>query len=228
MSAKQKGVYHTASEHLKPMLTVDVVIFTIEADQLKVLLIERSREPFKGSHALPGGFIESNEKLEAAAQRILVERAGVGHMYLEQLYTFDGSGKDPRGRIPTVAYVALARRDSIAFASNQAQLVSVIALPPMAFDHAGIVKYAMKRLRYKLEYTNAVASLLPAEFTLQELQRVYEIIFARPIDKRNFRKKFLSLDMITETKKMRSGGRHRPARLYRFKTMAPTSLANFF
>lgn len=220
------------ARHIDPILTVDVVIFVMENDALKVLMIRRQKNPFKGMYALPGAFIESRETLERAARRTLKERAGVTtKVYLEQLYTFDSSGKDPRGRIPTVVYFALTRRDDIFFhpeMHRDASLVPVGALPPMAFAHTDIVRYAVKRLRYKLQYTNAVAALLPTEFTFQELQRSYEIIFARPMDKRNFRKKFLSLGLIEATGKMRTGKKHRPARLYVFKKTEPTSLANFF
>ncbi len=223
----------TNQKHLAPVLTVDAVIFTIEDDTLKVLLTRRFKEPFKGAYALPGAFIEPAEKLNQAAKRILKERAGVTgvDIFLEQLYTFDGSGKDPRGAIPTVAYFALVRREQIVFhpeLHRDASLVPVKELPPMAFAHADIIQYAKQRLRFKLEYTNAVSALLPGEFTFAELQRAYEIIFDRELDKRNFRKKFLALNLIRETTKIRAGGRHRPARLYVFKNLEPEMLANFF
>jgi 8-oxo-dGTP diphosphatase len=220
-------------KNLAPILTVDVVVFTIEDGILKVLLTRRFKEPFKGAYALPGAFIDPAEKLDEAAKRILKERAGVTgvEIFLEQLYTFDGSGKDPRGSIPTVAYFALVRRDQIIFhpeLHRDAMLIPVKNLPPMAFAHADIVRYASNRLRFKLEYTNAVAALLPTAFTFAELQKAYETIFDRTIDKRNFRKKFLALNLIKETTKMRAGGRHRPARLYVFKSLKPQMLPNFF
>lgn len=218
---------------MSPILTVDVVVFTIEDNALKVLLIRRFKEPFKGSFALPGAFLEGDKSMHDAARRILRERAGVTGLdvFLEQLYTFDGSGKDPRGRIPTVAYFALVRRDQIVFhpeLHRDASLVPVKKLPVTAFAHADIIQYAQQRLCFKFEYTNAVAALLPTEFTFAELQKAYEIVFDKPMDKRNFRKKFLTLDLVRETTKMRSGGRHRPARLYVFKSREQMTLKNFF
>lgn len=213
-------------------LTTDVVIFTIEEGLLKVLLIRRANEPFKDSWALPGGFIWDNEGSQDAASRILKEKAGVKNVYLEQLYTFDGSGRDPRGRVCTVAYFALVLRQEISFELvkniQNPVLYPVNKLPQLAFDHKRIVDYAVKRLQAKLEYTNAVYALLPNTFTFSQLQTAYETILAKKLDKRNFSKKFSMLKLIKPTKNILTGNRQRPARLYQFISRKPIELKKFF
>ncbi len=196
---------------------------------LKVLLIKRDHPPFKGIWALPGGFLLKNESSANAAKRALREKAGVKNVYTEQLYTFDAPHRDPRGRVVTVTYFALVNKNKIRLNDEEhMKLESTKKLPILAFDHKNIVRYAIERLRYKLEYTNVVYSLLPEAFTLSDLQKVHEVILNRTLDKRNFRKKFLSLGLIAATKKKLSGGRQRPAKLYRFRTHKPTQLKRFF
>lgn len=213
-------------------LTTDVVIFTIEDDELKALLIKRANEPFRESWALPGGFLFDEEDSQDAALRILKEKAGVNNVYLEQLYTFDGSGRDPRGKICTVTYFALVPRHKIKFeGGNNIQTPSffpIKKLPKLAFDHNRIVDYAIKRLQAKLEYTNAVYSLLPTEFTFNHLQKAYESILGKKLDKRNFRKKFLQLGLIKKTNKKQQGERQRPAQLFKFISQKPLELKKFF
>jgi 8-oxo-dGTP diphosphatase len=199
-------------EYPRPSVTVDVVIFTIADDDLKVLLIRRGAEPFKGKWALPGGFVEMDESLEQAAARELEE---------EQLFTFGAPKRDPRGRVISVCYFALvdATRQTIRAASDaaDAQWHSVFKLPRLAFDHGQILDYAIWRLRNKIEWTTVGYELLPPKFTLSELQRVYEIILQKPVDKRNFRKRILAQGQITELNETRKDGAHRPARLFAFK-----------
>lgn len=214
----------TLSEYPRPSVTVDLVIFTIAEDDLKVLLIKRAADPYQGKWALPGGFVEIDESLEAAAARELKEEVGVTNIYLEQLYTFGEPKRDPRGRVISVAYFALidAERQRIAAASDaaDAQWHSVFDArlrAKLAFDHRQILDYAVWRLRNKIEWTTVGYELLPKKFTLSELQRVYEIILQKPVDKRNFRKKVLSQGRIRELNETRSVGAHRPARLYSFK-----------
>ena len=213
-------------------VTTDIVIFTIEESILKVLLIKRAKEPFKDQWALPGGFLTENEEPEKAAIRILKDKAGVSNIYMEQLYTFPGSGRDPRGNVITIAYFALVPRSRIEIqetAKAQTPIFrSVKKLPDIAFDHNRIITYALKRLQSKLEYTNAVYSLLPKYFTFNQLQNAYEIILSRKLDKRNFRKKFLQLGLIKLTKKIHKGERQRPAKLYQFKLHRPAELKKFF
>ena len=208
-------------EHPRPSVTVDLVIFTIAEHDLKVLLIRRAQEPFKNKWALPGGFVEMDESLEEAAARELKEEASVSDVYLEQLYTFGDPKRDPRGRVISVAYFALvdASRQNIRAADDaaEAQWHSVFKPPKLAFDHRKILDYAVWRLRNKIEWTTVGYELLPKKFTLSELQRVYEIILQKPVDKRNFRKRLLAQGEIRELNETRSDGAHRPARLYSFK-----------
>jgi len=208
-------------DYPRPAVTVDLVIFTIADNDLKVLLIRRGGEPFKNRWALPGGFVEIDESLEKAAARELKEEAGVTNVYLEQLYTFGEPKRDPRGRVISVSYFALvdAEQQRIRAASDatEAEWHSVFAPPKLAFDHKKILDYAVWRLRNKIEWTTVGYELLPKKFTLSELQRVYEIILQRPVDKRNFRKKILAQGQIRELNETRSDGAHRPAKLYSFR-----------
>lgn len=205
----------------RPLVAVDVLIFTIAEDKLKILLVKRGLQPFKNEWAIPGGFITQEESLEQAAIRELKEETGVTEIYLEQLYSFGEPKRDPRGRVIAVAYFALVPAEKIGALRartdvSEAKWFSTNDLPKLAFDHEDIFAYALKRLRWKMEYTNVVYSLLNEEFTLTELQRIYEIIFSRPFDKRNFRKKILSLNLIEPTGKKVTRGIQRPAQTYRF------------
>ena len=215
-----------------PGVTVDVVIFTIEEGELKLLLIRRTADPFRDFWALPGGFLLKNETAEHASVRILKEKVGIRNIYLEQLYTFDSPARDPRGHVLTVAYMALVPRENLRFGEWQGvqgpALFPLKNLPKLAFDHRSIIGYAVRRLRAKLEYTNVAFSLLPKEFALNDLQRTYEIILGRKLDKRNFRKKFSMLGLVHPTRKMIRGKRQRPARLYTFASRRPAELKKFF
>ena len=207
--------------HPRPALTVDVVIFTLHEKRLHVLLIQRAEEPFAEMWALPGGFVKIDESLEAAALRELEEETGLASAYLEQLYTFGEPQRDPRGRVVTVAYFALIPADAPFHAeggsdASQARWFPIQALPQLAFDHAEIVSFALRRLRYKLEYTAVGFELLPEHFSLSEIQATYEMILGEAIDKRNFRRRILEAGIIEPTEHMRSG-EGRPARLYRYR-----------
>jgi 8-oxo-dGTP diphosphatase len=216
----------------KHSVTVDVVMFTIVDNDLKILIIQRADHPFKGSPALPGGFLHDEETTLSAAERILRNKAGIEDVYLEQLYTFDSLDRDPRGEVLSVAYFALVPPGEINIRetkdTQKPELVSAASMPPLAFDHSHIVKYAIERLRAKLEYTNTAYSLLPRLFTLSDLQKTYEIILGRRIDKRNFRKKWKELGLLKETDSFSKGGRQRPAKLYQFKSRKPAQLKKFF
>lgn len=208
-------------EHPRPELTVDVVIFTLREERLNVLLVRRARPPYQGHWALPGGFVEKNEPLENAAARELEEETGVQDAYLEQLYTYGDPGRDPRGRVVSVAYFALLPKNALAreeAGSDAAQLgwFPVNAAPELAFDHDQILAYALRRLRYKLEYSAVGFQLLPDVFTLSELQHTYEIVLGEPLDKRNFRRRILQAGIIEPTQLVRSG-EGRPAKLYRYR-----------
>jgi len=205
----------------RPDVAVLVVIFTVQADRLQVLLIRRSGEPFRGYWALPGGLLASSEAPDDAAIRKLGEETGVSDVFLEQLYTF--SDLDGRGSV-AVAYFALVDAQQAHLARRRAWLpawFAVADLPDLAFDNASVIDYALQRLRAKLEYSNVGYSLLPESFTLSQLQGAYEAILARPLDKRNFRKRMLSLGIIEPTGRVAAEGRHRPAQLYAFRERRP-------
>lgn len=202
------------------MVTVDVILFAWLHGELCVLLIRRKRSPFRGYWAIPGGFVEEDEGLEHAAERELREETSVGNVYLEQLYTFGNPDRDPRGRCITVSYIALINSEQLTERANagsdasDARWFPVTQLPRLAFDHSRILQYALDRLRNKLEYTTVGFQLLSRRFTLTELQRVYEAILGKKLDKRNFRKKILSLRILRALPEMRKEGRHRPAQLF--------------
>lgn len=204
----------------RPAVTVDIVLFTIIGSELKVLLIKRRDPPFADMWALPGGFVRKGETLRDAALRELSEETSVKGVYLEQLYTFGDPGRDPRMWVVTVAYYALISSENLSLkADTDAVDVGwhpVYSLPPLAFDHKQIVDYALERLRGKLNYTTVGFELLPEKFTLTELQRVYEAILGREIDKRNFRKKVLGMEILKELAETKMEGIHRPAKLYTF------------
>lgn len=206
-------------EYPHPAVTTDIVIFTIRDKQLKLLLIMRGGEPYKGQWALPGGFVELNEDLESGARRELAEETGVSGVYLEQLYTYGAVNRDPRERVITVAYYALIASDKIILqAATDAEAVgwfSMAELPKLAFDHKEIVDMAHQRLVAKLDYSTIAFQFMPEEFTLGELQEVYEIIQREKMDRRNFRKWILALGQIEENGGERREGAHRPAKLYR-------------
>ena len=203
-------------------VTVDTVIFTIRDHELEVLLVQRGHEPFKDRWAIPGGFVRLSENLDEAAKRVLDEKTNVKDVYLEQLYTFGEPHRYPNARVITVGYVALIRSDDIEFAAEEGMNIqqigwhSIYDLPALAFDHQDILNYAIKRLRARLEYTPIAFQLLPKKFTLTTLQRTYELILDREMDKRNFRKKMVSLGILKEHDEFTKESSKRPARLYGF------------
>jgi 8-oxo-dGTP diphosphatase len=205
----------------RPSVTVDVVVFSLADEDLKVLLVRRKAAPFNNTWAIPGAFVRMEESLEDAAVRALAEETGVEDVYTEQLYTFGSPGRDPRMRVITVAYFALVPYEAVGrvLAKETAETgwFSTFNLPPLAFDHEEILHYALTRLRYKLEYTAVGFQLLPDVFTLTELQKAYEIILGEKLDKRNFRRKILSADILEETGEKRKEGEGRPAMLYRYR-----------
>src|SRR6266550_149858 len=180
-----------------PQLTADVIIFTIENNQLKIALVKREIEPYKGKLSIPGGFVWQDETSLQTAKRILQSKVNASSLFLEQLYTFDALKRDPRGRVISIAYYAFVPPET--FTDTLAQLTPVSDLPKLAFDHDQIVNTALRRLRSKLLYSNIAYSVLPELFTLAQLQVVYEAVLGRELDKRNFRKKILSLDIIKQT-----------------------------
>jgi len=205
-----------------PAVTVDIVVFTLRDEQLKLLLSKRALEPFQGEWALPGGFVHMDEDLEQSARRELQEETGVSDIFLEQLYTFGKPDRDPRERVISVAYYALIPSTQVALNAatdaEEAQWFAMEELPKLAFDHAKIIQLAHQRLVDKTDYSTLAFQFLPTEFTLMELQKVYETIQLKTLDRRNFRKWILALDQIEETGHMKREGAHRPAKTYRVKS----------
>lgn len=203
-------------------LTIDVVVFTIKENKLQVLLTKRNKEPFMGRWAIPGGFIRLSENLDDAAMRILKEKTDVEDIYLEQLYTFGDPLRYPNARVITCAYFALVKAEDVEhiFEKENVEDVSwhnVYELPEMAFDHKKIIEYSLQRTRERLEYFPITYKLLQDKFTLTELQRTYELILNKQLDKRNFRKKILAGNMLVETDEFTKSASKRPAKLYKFE-----------
>jgi len=213
-------------------VAVDNCIFTVVDGRLQVLLIRMRKKPFGGMWALPGGLIDEGESLREAAARILTEQTGVAGLYLEQLYTFDGRTRDPEGRVVSVAYYSLVPPVGLALGTTPkyeaVRFWDCNERPQeLAYDHEAILGYAQSRLQAKVQYTNVMWSLLPPRFTLRELQTAYEGVLSRGLDKRNFRKKVLSLGLLRASGQKSKGGRHRPAMLYQFASQAPTAVEVF-
>lgn len=219
--------------YLPPILTVDSVIFQIVDGDLQVLLIQRAKEPFKDCWALPGGYNAIGETTQEAMDRVLSAKAGVQAKSLqlvEQLYTFDTVARDPRGHAVSITYMGLGRNviPEETKTTQKPGFFSVNNLPELAYDHGSIIKYAHDRLISKLSYTNAIFALIPELFTLSQLQTAYEAVLGRPLDKRNFRKKFLSLELIHPTDEYVREGAHRPARLHKFNSQKLETLSRSF
>jgi len=212
----------------RPLTTVDLVIFSVRDDELTVLLVQRPSdepEPFPGKWALPGGFIDTarDQDLEACARRKLMEKTGVEAPYLEQLGSFGNATRDPRGWSATHVYFALIASDNVTPrpGANAPDLrwFSVRGggvKESLAFDHGELLGAALARLRSKVEYTSLPAFLLPGEFTLTELQKIYEVILGRELEKKAFRTRILAAQIL-ETVPRRQSGANRPAQLYRLK-----------
>ena len=205
----------------RPALAVDCVVFGLdEQHSLKVLLIRRKIPPFAGEWALPGGFVRVHESLEEAARRELMEETGLEQVFLEQLYTFGAVDRDPRDRVVTVAYYALVNlRDytvQAATDASQAAWFEVDNVPAIAFDHPQILDTALARLRGKVRYEPIGFELLPEKFTFFQLQKLYETVLGIELDKRNFRKKFLKMELLQELDEFQTNAPHRAAKLYTF------------
>lgn len=207
-------------EFARPALTVDIVVFGLDEEELQVMLIQRDLPPFEGQWALPGGFVRVEETLDDAARRELAEETGLKDIYLEQLYTFGTVERDPRERVVTVAYYALVNLEGHDVQAStdacNAAWFPVSDLPELAFDHQTILDAAHDRLRGKVRYQPIGFELLPDRFTLRQLQHMYEVILDRELDKRNFRRKVLAMEIVKETKEIEKDVAHRAARLYRF------------
>lgn len=207
------------------VIAVDVVIFTIKEGKLQVLLIKMKKKPYGRHWAAPGGLIKINESLKGAAERMLAEKASVKNVYLEQLYAFGNPGRDPFGRVVSVAYFALVPNHGLVLKTTKeygdVRWFPENSLPALAYDHREILKKAAHRLQTQLARSNIAYSLMPKEFTLTELQKTYETILGRKFDKRNFRKKILSLGLLRKTKRRQSGVKNRPAEYFEFANRFP-------
>ena len=209
----------------RPALTVDCVVFGIGAadatdQKLQVLLIQRDLPPFKNAWALPGGFVRLHESLEQAAARELVEETGLSKVYLEQFQTFGNPQRDPREHVVSVAYFALVNlfnhKVRAATDARDADWFDADQPPKLAFDHQIILDSAWQRLQQAVRLRPIGFELLPRDFTLTQLQRLYEVILNQALDKRNFRKKLLAMDLLVDTQRKQTGVAHRAAKLYRF------------
>lgn len=211
-------------EFARPALAVDCVVFGLGESGLCALLIERGLPPFAGAWALPGGFVRIDETLEQAAERELVEESGLSVAYLEQLFTFGALDRDPRERVVSVAYFALVNpiehTPKAATDARRAAWFDLHNVPELAFDHGRILALGVERLRAKVRYRPIGFELLPEQFTLTQLQRMYESILGRPLDKRNFRKKLLSLGFVVGTDEKERDVPRRAAQYFRFDRAA--------
>jgi 8-oxo-dGTP diphosphatase len=207
-------------EYARPSLTVDCVVFGFDDGELKVMLIQRGLAPFAGKWALPGGFVRVDETLDDASRRELAEETGITKVYLEQLYTFGELRRDPRERVVSVAYYALVKlsdhRIKAATDAKDAAWFGVSDVPTLAFDHDQILATALQRLKGKVRYEPIGFELLPPKFTLSHLQHLYETVLEQKLDKRNFRKKILSMGLLVELDEIEQDVAHRAARLYQF------------
>lgn len=205
-------------EYPRPALAVDCIVFAVFDAGLKVLLIQRGEEPFKGDWALPGGFVRIDETTEDAARRELEEETNLRDAYLEQLYTFSELDRDPRERVVSVAYTALVKPTAVRGGTDadNAEWTAVSEIPKLVFDHNKILSVALERLRSKVRYQPVGFELLSTKFTLGELQRLYETILDRKLDPRNFRRTFLKMGILEELDEIETGVSHRPSRLHRF------------
>ena len=208
------------NEYFKSAFTVDNVIFGFDEGDLKVLLIKRGEEPYHGKWGLPGFFVYPNEDLDTAAQRVLEELTGLRNVFLEQVKTFGAVNRHPIGRVITVAYFSLIKISHYTLQpssiARQVKWHSVADVEDLAFDHNDILNACFNRLKWLVRSRPVGFELLPPKFTLTELQHLYEAILETKLDKRNFRKKILTMDLLVDLEETQEGVAHRPARLYQF------------
>lgn len=212
---------YSSAVYEKPSVAVDLLMFTISEDRLKIALVERAEYPCKGMLSLPGVFVGITETLDEAARRCAEEKTGLRDIYFEQLYTWGDIYRDPRMRIISVSYLTLTDAEKLNVRAGERTLSAALydveellsSGRKLAFDHRRMIEYGRERIRSKAEYTRIAFELLPEEFTLPQLQRVYEILLGKALYKANFRKWIAPL--IEETDRMETGAAHRPSRIYR-------------
>lgn len=202
----------------RPEVAVDAVVFGFDAGALKLVLIQRGNEPAKGQWALPGALVRETETADETVRRSLAQKTGLTELFLEQLYTFSDTHRDPRGRVISIAYYCLVKKAdyTVQLTQESPRWFNVDDLPALAFDHATIIKTALSRLRAKLIYQPIGFELLPQKFTLSQLQHLYEVVLGRTLDKRNFRKKILSTQILLELPEKETGVKHKAAQFYQF------------
>lgn len=213
------------SKHRLPKLhsdfSVDCVIFGFDEQELKVLLVERNQPPYEGWKAIPGNLVYDTEDIDEAAARVLYELTGLKNIFLEQFYSFGKIDRHPQGRVITVAYYSIIKRTvnglhPVSGYTKNAYWWPADKIPRLAFDHNLVVRKALETLRHKIQYEPVGFELLPAKFTLTQLQHIYEVILRRKIDKRNFRKKMLNCGFLNKLKERQEGVSHRSASFYKF------------
>ena len=211
-----KGTY--TYDYPRPAVTTDCVIFGYDGKELKVLLIERGIEPFKGCWAFPGGFLNMDEDALAGARRELKEETGLEDAFIEQFHTFSEPGRDPRGRVITIAHYALVKIQEVEGGDDaaQARWFPIGEVPPLAFDHDRILRMAMSRLKEKIHFEPVGFELLPDVFTMPQLQNLYEAILEVHFDWRNFASKMLKLGILEDTGDRPAGASSRIPVSYRF------------
>lgn len=220
-------------EYQGPIVTVDSVLFQLIHNELYVLLAQRAYEPFKGEWSLPGGYNHRGQTTREALADVLARKTGVSYDALPltlQLHTFDNIGRDPRGHAVSVTYMSLAYQvvPAASVTTQNPQFFPVAGLPPLAYDHQDIIQYALRQLRSRIAHTNAIFALMPKQFTLTQLQSACEAVLGRPLDKRNFRKRWLGLGVLVPTGDVAKEGAHRPAALYAFRRRALESFEETF
>lgn len=207
-------------EYPRPSVTTDCIIFGFDEGELKLLLIERGIEPFKGKWAFPGGFVQMDESTEDGARRELFEETGLKDVFVEQLYTFSEVDRDPRGRVITVSYFALIKLSDYKVKAGDdaknAEWFPISKVPSLAFDHDRILRIAINRLRGKIRYQPIGFELLPKKFTMPELQTLYETVLEVKLDRRNFRKKMMDTGLLIDEQETVSGVPHKGAKFYSF------------
>ena len=211
-----KGTY--TYDYPRPAVTTDCVIFGYDGKELKVLLIERGIEPFKGCWAFPGGFLNMDEDALAGARRELEEETGLENAFIEQFHTFSEPGRDPRGRVITVAHYALVKIQEVEGGDDaaQARWFPIGEVTPLAFDHDRVLRMAMRRLKEKIHFEPVGFELLPDVFTMPQLQNLYEAILEVHFDRRNFASKMLKLGILEDTGDRPAGASSRIPVSYRF------------
>lgn len=227
---------YDASQFPHPSLTVDVALLAVDQQGLRAVLLRRTEHPYLDRWSLPGGFVQMDESLDAAADRVLRTKVNVSGIFLEQLYTFGTPDRDPRTRVISVAYYALVDAAKLPVATDRQLRLGILRVPwkgeqggsvqafdeddsamPLAFDHAEILGLVVQRLRGKLNYAPIGFELLPRRFTLRQLQLIHETILGRRLNKDSFRRRMLATGLLAATGKMEQDVGHRPAELYRFK-----------